>query len=94
MPARLFVGCYSNTGRPCDDCVVRLRAKIGLAHLWQETPIRSARPSDAFNGAAGQLPRQASVLLDDRGTPDEFTDLRGRKILDNISYCFGIEQLA
>jgi hypothetical protein len=37
----------------------------------------SARPSNARDGAAGQLLRKASVVLDAGGTPDGFINLGG-----------------
>ena len=37
----------------------------------------SARPSNARDGAAAQLLRKSSVVLDARGTPDDFINLGG-----------------
>src|SRR5438046_8792203 len=57
-------------------------ADIATLRIWainrQSTSITaSARPSSARDGAAGQLLRKASVVLDARATPDDFINLGG-----------------
>src|SRR5438128_8761008 len=75
---RLPLYPHKQTLLPCADmsqrCQNRTRAFV-TREAYSITA--SARPSNARDGEAGQLLRKASVVLDARGTPDDFINLAG-----------------